>query len=304
LVPPQGEDQDLDDHVIRQLRDENENLKYELSMLREASNDDNSANAEMSAILRDRINDLLVANGDLEKQVVKLNVRVNDHVNHDDLIETKESLNIVSHENDQLRLAISKERYGPRSVPIEAKQQLNILQTENEELKTEVRKFRYGVHHSLLFEDDDDDQEPDDNDNAGYNSTDVEYDILEDLSSSKTAESEDNNEEMPNFVTLSRLQAKPVLPAVILMGGKINSNKDKDNNNIIDDDDDTNEDDEGFVEDVIDDNEEMEIPIPTANKKETKEDVFKSFRYVLIVKGCVIYNRKLRDCSDTISFDY
>ena len=49
------------------------------------------------------------------------------------------------HENDQLKLAIAKERYGPRQVPIEAKVKLNILQTENEELKTEVRKFRYGI---------------------------------------------------------------------------------------------------------------------------------------------------------------
>ena len=49
------------------------------------------------------------------------------------------------HENDQLKLLIAKERYGPRQVPIEAKQKLNILQTENEELKSEVRKFRYAL---------------------------------------------------------------------------------------------------------------------------------------------------------------
>ena len=60
----------------------------------------------------------------------------------EELIETKASLNNMFHENDQLKLAIAKERYGPRQVPIEAKVKLNILQTENEELKTEVRKFR------------------------------------------------------------------------------------------------------------------------------------------------------------------
>ena len=49
------------------------------------------------------------------------------------------------HENDQLKLLIAKERYGPRQVPIEAKQKLNILQTENEELKSEVRRFRYAL---------------------------------------------------------------------------------------------------------------------------------------------------------------
>ena len=61
------------------------------------------------------------------------------------LKETKESLNNMFHENDQLKLLIAKERYGPRQVPIEAKQKLNILQTENEELKSEVRKFRYAL---------------------------------------------------------------------------------------------------------------------------------------------------------------
>ena len=67
-----GDDQDLDDLVIRQLRDENEKLRFELHMLKEVTDQDNSATAEMTVILRDRINDLLVANADLEKEVVKL----------------------------------------------------------------------------------------------------------------------------------------------------------------------------------------------------------------------------------------
>ena len=41
-------------------------------MLREITDQDNSAAEEMTVILRDRINDLLVANADLEKEVVKL----------------------------------------------------------------------------------------------------------------------------------------------------------------------------------------------------------------------------------------
>ena len=67
-----GDDQDLDDLVIRQLRDENEKLRFELQMLREITDQDNSAAEEMTVILRDRINDLLLANADLEKEVVKL----------------------------------------------------------------------------------------------------------------------------------------------------------------------------------------------------------------------------------------
>merc|ERR1711997_366456 len=62
-----GDDQDLDDLVIRQLRDENEKLRFELEMLREMTDNDNSAAEEMTVILRDRINDLLLANADLEK---------------------------------------------------------------------------------------------------------------------------------------------------------------------------------------------------------------------------------------------
>ena len=58
--------------VIRQLRDENELLKFELQMLREITDQDNSATEEITVILRDRINDLLLANADLEKEVGKL----------------------------------------------------------------------------------------------------------------------------------------------------------------------------------------------------------------------------------------
>ena len=62
----------LDDLVIRQLRDENEKLRFEMQMLREITDQDNSATEEMTVILRDRINDLLLANADLEKEGVKL----------------------------------------------------------------------------------------------------------------------------------------------------------------------------------------------------------------------------------------
>jgi len=160
-----GDDQDLDDLVIRQLRDENEKLRFELEMLREMTDNDNSAAEEMTVILRDRINDLLLANADLEKEVVKLKYTAPPPIfaaatrfqeaaleKTEKLIETKKSLNNMFHENDQLKLQIAKERYGPRKLPIEAKQKLNILQTENEELKSEVRKFRYGVNNQFSEE--------------------------------------------------------------------------------------------------------------------------------------------------------
>ena len=41
-------------------------------MLREITDQDNSATEEITVILRDRINDLLLANADLEKEVGKL----------------------------------------------------------------------------------------------------------------------------------------------------------------------------------------------------------------------------------------
>ena len=149
-----GEDQDLDEIVIRQLREENEKLKDELQMLREVTATDTSIHEELSAIMRDRINDLLVANSDLEKEVVRLRYSPKevliqappDNTESDlELMETKEVLNNMAHENDQLKVAIARERYGPRQVPVEAKQQLNILQTENDELKSEVRRFRYEI---------------------------------------------------------------------------------------------------------------------------------------------------------------
>ena len=137
--------------MIRQLREENEKLKDELQMLREVTATDTSIHEELSAIMRDRINDLLVANSDLEKEVVRLRyspkevlIQAPDNTESDlELMETKEVLNNMAHENDQLKVAIARERYGPRQVPVEAKQQLNILQTENDELKSEVRRFRY-----------------------------------------------------------------------------------------------------------------------------------------------------------------
>ena len=175
----------------------------------------------MSAILRDRINDLLLANSDLEKEVVRLRYSPQEIIFQEnpeselELMETKEVLNSMAHENDQLKLAIVKERYGPRQVPIEAKQKLNNLQIENDELKSEVRKFRYGLHD--IFSGYDTPDLPSElvqlefDDDEGYNSTTEEFydENFEEISV----------ENEPNFITLTKLQ--PVLPPVILMGGKV-----------------------------------------------------------------------------------
>ena len=256
---PSLDNQDLDNIVIKQLQDENERLKSELQLLRDTNDLDNSANEEMNAILRDRINDLLVGNADLEKQVAKLRysspIPNADDQDEVELLETKEELNHMAHENDQLKIVIAKERYGPRQVPVEAKQRLNILTTENEELKSEVRKFRYGVHAPTF-----------DSDETFSNDT---LDILEEGSDAIDAESI----EEPNFITLSRLQSKPVLPPVIMMGGKTNQDDLEDEGFVEDfDEDEFVEGDEETFEDLDQDDQDSD------ETDEPFQDYFKSFQ--------------------------
>ena len=88
------DNQDLDDQVIRQLRDENERLKSDLQLLRNNHDLDNSAAEEMNAILRDRINHLLTANADLERIVAKLRYSApNTEIIEETPLKTKESMN-------------------------------------------------------------------------------------------------------------------------------------------------------------------------------------------------------------------
>ena len=103
-------------------------------------------------ILRDRINDLLVANADLEKEVARLryshSAMIESEASKDklektesDLLETKVSLNEIANENEQLKLAVVKARYAKRpstSLSVEDKDKINFLRTENDELKHEV----------------------------------------------------------------------------------------------------------------------------------------------------------------------
>ena len=263
-----GDDQDLDDIVIRQLRQENEKLKDELNLLREVTASDTSVHEEMSAILRDRINDLLLANADLEKEVVRLRYSPQEIVVQDspeselELLETKVELNSMAHENELLKLAIGKERYGPRQVPVEQKEELNILKTENEELKNEVRKFRYGVHlsSSPFFDDSGNNgYEPLDNfDDEGYNTTDEFFE-------------EDDLDAAPgtDFITLTKLE--PVLPPVILMGGKVPSHHDED----------MQENDEVEVEDEVDDSVDNDDDDDDDNDDIEVDDYFKTFKSYL-----------------------
>merc|ERR1712198_54339 len=102
-----GDDQDLDDRVIKQLWEENQDLRDQVHQYKT----DNPQNDEaMAAILRDKINDLLTANADLEREVVKL--RYADAARGaaesvetlNKLRKTRDTLNDIVNENDQLKI--------------------------------------------------------------------------------------------------------------------------------------------------------------------------------------------------------
>ena len=109
------DDQDLDDQVIRQLRDENERLKYELQLLRNTYDLDNSATEEMNAVLRDRINHLLTAKADLEKEVAKLRYAAPPIMTTSppsgEMLQNKISMNRIMNENEQSSWQIYLPRY-------------------------------------------------------------------------------------------------------------------------------------------------------------------------------------------------
>merc|ERR1712109_316361 len=116
---------------------------------------------------------------------------------------------------------------------------------------SEVRKFRYGVNNQLSEEELLDE---------AYNSTE---EIFKDDSENDNLISGDHE---PNFVTLSRVQNKPILPPVIVMGGRLKEAID---------DDTTENDDEGFVEDFFEDYDNMEPLIDEEDimeEDETTED--------------------------------
>merc|ERR1719187_348164 len=103
-----SDDQDLDDRVIRQLWDENQELRDQVNQMR--SNAGDQGDEAMAAILRDRINDLLIANADLEREVARL--RYADAARGaaesvetlNKLRKTRDTLNDIVTENDQLKI--------------------------------------------------------------------------------------------------------------------------------------------------------------------------------------------------------
>eukprot|EP00092_Neocalanus_flemingeri_P032916 GFUD01035798.1.p1 GENE.GFUD01035798.1~~GFUD01035798.1.p1 ORF type:complete len:1214 (-),score=439.26 GFUD01035798.1:620-4261(-) len=103
-----SDDQDLDDRVIRQLWDENQELRDQVQQMRTNAGD--QGDEAMAAILRDRINDLLTANADLEREVARL--RYADAARGaaesvetlNKLRKTRDTLNDIVTENDQLKI--------------------------------------------------------------------------------------------------------------------------------------------------------------------------------------------------------
>jgi hypothetical protein len=152
-----GDDPDLEERIIKQLNEENHNLKSELAQYKKQGQDTTGISIEMTSILRDRINDLLVENADLEKEVARLRYSHTAMVEADaskkglketerKLKEAKKTLNDITNENQQLKIAIGKARYGTPLLVSPRKQDLeniNILRTENQDLKAQVGKIRY-----------------------------------------------------------------------------------------------------------------------------------------------------------------
>jgi len=87
-----SDDQDLDDRVIRQLWDENQELRDQVNQMR--TNVGDQGDEAMAAILRDRINKLLTANADLEREVARLRYTDAESVEtFDKLWKTRDALN-------------------------------------------------------------------------------------------------------------------------------------------------------------------------------------------------------------------
>merc|ERR1712079_710488 len=137
-----GDDQDLDDRVIKQLWEENQDLRDQVHQMK---SDYPQADEAMTAILRDRINDLLTANADLEREVVRL--RYADAARGaaesvetlKRLRNTRDTLNDIVTENDQLKIEVGKARYGEPKVDTNYKEERDQLAIENKNLKKQIK---------------------------------------------------------------------------------------------------------------------------------------------------------------------
>merc|ERR1712212_1141152 len=129
--------------VIRQLWEDNKELREEVTQLRKNTGDD--ADEAMAAILRDRINDLLTANADLEREVAKL--RYADAARGaaesvetlDKLRQTRDTLNDILTENDQLKIEVAKARYGEPPSMVE---QQPIVEVHRDQLLNEQMQLQ------------------------------------------------------------------------------------------------------------------------------------------------------------------
>jgi len=120
-----GDDQDLEERVIRQLSEENNELKLALAQLKAEAESSSPVPSQSTipVMLRQRINELMVANADLEKEVARLRyshsamleaeeTKSDLHNSRTDLQKARETLNDVATENQQLKIVIGKTRYG------------------------------------------------------------------------------------------------------------------------------------------------------------------------------------------------
>merc|ERR1719208_398139 len=153
-----------------QLWEDNKELREEVTQLRKNTGDD--ADEAMAAILRDRINDLLTANADLEREVARL--RYADAARGaaesvetlDKLRQTRDTLNDILTENDQLKIEVAKARYGEPPLveqtfnEVDPEQLLVVdlqreqLVKENQELKEQLQEMikNSGTASSLIFD--------------------------------------------------------------------------------------------------------------------------------------------------------
>jgi hypothetical protein len=139
-----GDDQDLDDRVIRQLWQENQDLRDQVHTLRNSAGP--NGEEALASVLRDRINDLLTANADLEREVARLRyadaVRGTEQSRQtlDQLRNTRDSLNDIATENEQLKIEVAKARYGDPLLNKDTLEKSN-LAAENKNLKIELENL-------------------------------------------------------------------------------------------------------------------------------------------------------------------
>merc|ERR1711881_68800 len=96
------------------------------------------------------------------------------------LKEAKKTLNDITNENQQLKIAIGKARYGTPIVETSRRQDLeniNILRTENQDLKAQVGKIRYAKPINIKTINGESEKAPMETIDPEHHSVNVEHDI-------------------------------------------------------------------------------------------------------------------------------